>query len=105
MIGHIRKLNPLLDEMGILRVGGSTGKRSNRLRCKASNHSALPRSRDRFYLLVASPENWSSGSRVRFVQPASPVLGNQGMISCASCDQWLFSVQETWCREWGIADG
>ena len=53
----------------------TTGKRSNRLRCKASNHSALPRSRDRFNHLAASSENRSYGSRVRFVQPAPPVLG------------------------------
>ena len=46
---------------------GSTRKRSNQLRCKASNHSALPRSRDRFNNLAASPENWSSGPRVGFV--------------------------------------
>ena len=36
---------------------GTTGIRSNRLRCKAFNHSALPRSRDRFNHLAASPEN------------------------------------------------
>ena len=46
---------------------GSTGKRSIGLGCKASNHSALPRSRERFNHLAASPENRSSGSRVGFV--------------------------------------
>ena len=85
---HMRKLHPLLDDIGILRVGGRLENSlvSYMTQKNSFNFAVSSSSCYRFDHFLATPKSWPPWSRVSTVQFTSVLLDNHGTFSCPSSD-------------------